>query len=78
MCTDACFGTKAGLRSAGKPNPYANPEERGGVVESLAGLKYVAFVCFGTKAGLRSFFGILEREHGSPIHMRTQKSSEPF
>ena len=47
------------VERAGKPNPYANPEERGAVVESFAGLEYVAFVCFGTKAGLRSFLRIL-------------------
>ena len=45
-------------REKGKPNPHANPEERGAVVESFAGLEYVAFVCFGTKAGLRSFLRI--------------------
>ena len=42
-------------REQREPNPYANPEERGAVVESFAGLEYVASVCFGTKAGLRLF-----------------------
>ena len=46
------------VERAGKPNPYANPEERGAVVESFAGFEYVAFVCFGTNAGLRLFLRI--------------------
>ena len=47
------------VERAVKPSPYANPEERGAVVESFAGLEHVAFVCFGAKAGLRSFLSII-------------------
>ena len=47
------------VERAGKPNPYANPEERGAIVVSFAGLDFVAFVCFGMEAGLRSFLRII-------------------